>query len=235
MTDRQAEVLSHVIEEYAEVSHPVGSVTLAKLLKVSSATIRSEMGVLERLGYLQQPHKSSGRIPTDKGYRWYVNRLQSEPTQPQSFSDQTKALRKRIKAAGEPDQAIKTAIGSLVELTSNAGIGTLGQYIYTDGLSHLFAQPEFNDPQTAQAVASLLDNLEAWLLETSPRRSVSVFIGQENPIGKTSGCSLIVAKFSSPYSDNDCIGVVGSTRQNYRQTIGLVEQAALALEALGRE
>ena len=233
MTKRQAEILSHVIEEYAEVSHPVGSVTLSKLLNVSSATIRAEMGALERSGYLEQPHTSAGRIPTDKGYRWYVNRLQAEhpaDIKRRPVSEQTRVLRKRIEAAGEPDQAIKAAVESLVELTSNAGIGTLGTYIYTGGLEKLFAQPEFSDPQTTQDVAYLLDNLDLWLRETNPRGSVSVFIGQENPIGKTSGCSLIVAKFKSPYSDNSCVGVIGSTRQNYRQMMNLVEQAGLALE-----
>ena len=69
MTDRQAAILTTVIEQYAEVAAPVGSVLLAKIFNVSSATIRNEMAELERLGYIAQPHTSAGRIPTDKGYR----------------------------------------------------------------------------------------------------------------------------------------------------------------------
>ena len=64
-----------IIEQYAEVASPVGSVTLAKLFGVSSATIRSEMAKLEEMSLITQPHTSAGRIPTDKGYRFYVNRL----------------------------------------------------------------------------------------------------------------------------------------------------------------
>ncbi|HYF96611.1 MAG TPA: HTH domain-containing protein, partial [Patescibacteria group bacterium] len=73
MTDRQAEILRSIVEQYAEVASPVGSSLLAKLFNVSSATIRAEMAELERLGFISQPHTSAGRIPTDKGYRYYVN------------------------------------------------------------------------------------------------------------------------------------------------------------------
>jgi heat-inducible transcriptional repressor len=75
MTDRQAKILQAIVEQYAEVASPVGSSLLAKLFDVSSATIRSEMAALEREGFIRQPHTSAGRIPTDKGYRYYVNQL----------------------------------------------------------------------------------------------------------------------------------------------------------------
>ena len=75
LTDRQQCILFAIIEEYAEMAAPVGSVTLAKLFNVSSATIRSEMSRLEELGLIASPHTSAGRIPTDAGYRFYVNNL----------------------------------------------------------------------------------------------------------------------------------------------------------------
>ena len=73
MTERQQAILVAIIEQYAEIAVPVGSVTLAKLFGVSSATIRSEMAKLEEMGFIEAPHTSAGRIPTDKGYRVYVN------------------------------------------------------------------------------------------------------------------------------------------------------------------
>ena len=75
MTERQQKILSAIVEQYAEVASPVGSSLLAKVFGVSSATIRAEMAELEHLGYIHQPHTSSGRVPTDKGYRLYVNEL----------------------------------------------------------------------------------------------------------------------------------------------------------------
>ena len=99
MTERQAAILVAIIEQYAEVAVPVGSVTLAKLFGVSSATIRSEMARLEELDMIHQPHTSAGRVPTDKGYRFYVNRLLRRNT---TRCHASIAVRERLKRACKP-------------------------------------------------------------------------------------------------------------------------------------
>ncbi len=77
LDERKSAILHAVVEEYIETAQPVGSAHVAQrsALAVSSATVRNEMGVLEREGYLTQPHTSAGRIPTDKGYRLFVDSL----------------------------------------------------------------------------------------------------------------------------------------------------------------
>lgn len=77
MDDRKAAILRAIVEEYIETAQPVGSQTVARsgTLGVSSATVRNDMTVLEREGYLVQPHTSAGRIPTDLGYRYFVDHL----------------------------------------------------------------------------------------------------------------------------------------------------------------
>lgn len=77
LDERKTKILEAIIQNYFESGEPVGSRTISKdkALNVSSATIRNEMSDLEDMGYIIQPHTSSGRIPTDKGYRFYVNRL----------------------------------------------------------------------------------------------------------------------------------------------------------------
>ena len=77
LDERKTKILETIIRNYFESGEPVGSRTISKdgALNVSSATIRNEMSDLEEMGYIVQPHTSSGRIPTDKGYRFYVNRL----------------------------------------------------------------------------------------------------------------------------------------------------------------
>ncbi|MDQ1567686.1 MAG: heat-inducible transcriptional repressor [Actinomycetota bacterium] len=77
MDDRKAAILKALIEEYVETGQPVGSNTVARGagLGVSSATVRNEMAVLEREGYVTHPHTSAGRVPTDKGYRHFVDHL----------------------------------------------------------------------------------------------------------------------------------------------------------------
>src|SRR3954463_12547349 len=102
MTPRQEQILRAVVEQYAEVASPVGSSLLAKVFDVSSATIRAEMADLERHGYITQPHTSAGRIPTDKGYRFYVNNLTENDPARLSVGRAEKALTARVQSAGAP-------------------------------------------------------------------------------------------------------------------------------------
>jgi heat-inducible transcriptional repressor len=229
MSERQQAILLAIVEQYAEVASPVGSNLLAKLFGVSSATIRAEMAELERLGYIQQPHTSAGRVPSDKGYRFYVNHL-TEQTPSSDERRSEKAIATRIQHGGMPERTIRNAVDTLVELTHNLGLATIGDQLYMSGLSNLFGQPEFMHPGQVQEVARLLDNLEPWLREAAPNDPLSVYIGRENPIGRGAGCSLIISRFRSPYSDRSYIGVLGPTRQSYRDVTGLVAHAGRALE-----
>lgn len=230
MTTRQQQILFAIIEQYAEVASPVGSSLLAKLFGVSSATIRAEMAELERLGFIAQPHTSAGRVPTDKGYRLYVNTL-GDDTKPAAHDRRVeRALSARVQAGVVPERSIRNAVDTLVEMTHNLGLATIGNQLYMSGLSNLFGQPEFIGGSQVQQVARLLDNLEPWLREAAPNKPLSVYIGQENPIGRAAGCSLIISKFHSPYSDHSHIGVLGPTRQSYRDVMALVRRAGEALE-----
>src|SRR5580692_2058573 len=103
MTDRQLKILSAIVEQYAEVASPVGSSLLAKLFNVSSATIRAEMAELERLGFITQPHTSAGRIPTDRGYRFYVNNLTENTVSSLSDRRGEKALSARLQNTAAPE------------------------------------------------------------------------------------------------------------------------------------
>ena len=244
ITPRQTQILVAIIEQYAEVASPVGSVTLAKLFGVSSATIRAEMSKLEDLGLIMQPHTSAGRIPTDKGYRFYVNRLtaQNEGEDEQILLNANnskdslrgfRAISSRVSAQNDrADHAIRSAVDSLVELTGNLGLATIGDQLYINGIYNLFSQPEFESGEAVQSVAQLLDNLEPWLREVAPNEPLNVYIGSENPIGKSSGASLIISKFESPFSENSYIGVLGPTRQNYGKVVRLVQKTGEFLEEI---
>ncbi len=246
LTERQKKILFQIVEEYAETASPVGSVTMAKLFEVSPATIRAEMARLEMLGLIAQPHTSAGRVPTDAGYRYYVNNLEvkDEPTrlgsaamedeardqEQKSIERGTHVLEVRVSSQSRADAAIRGAVDTLVELTGNLGLATIGGQLYLAGISQLFTQPEFMDARRVQSVAKLLDNLEPWLREAAPGEALNIFIGQENPIGKNSQVSLIISKFRSPFSDRSYIGVLGPTRQNYLKVMQLVKHAGQMLE-----
>ena len=245
LSQRQKDILFAIIEEYAEMATPVGSVTLAKLFDVSSATIRAEMARLEEMGLIASPHTSAGRVPTDAGYRLYVNSLTEETDreieeenpihlrlEDGSYQRGIHALEVRISAHSKADATIRAAVDSLVDLTGNLGLATIGGQLYLSGISKLFTQPEFVDTARVQAVAKLLDNLEPWLREAAPGEALNIFIGHENPIGKTSEVSLIISKFRSPFSDRSYIGVLGPTRQNYSKVMNLVRRTGLMLEEI---
>lgn len=230
MTERQQKILNAIVEQYAEVASPVGSSLLARVFNVSSATIRAEMAELERHGYITQPHTSAGRIPTDKGYRFYVNQIAETDTSELAPGRSQKALAARVQNAGAPERMIRNAVDTLVELTHNLGLATIGNQLYISGLSNLFGQPEFVNAGQVQQVAQLLDNLEPWLREAAPNEPLSVYIGSENPIGRTAGATLIISRFRSPFSDRSYIGTLGPTRQSYRDVMSLVAHAGEELE-----
>ena len=77
LSDRKLKILHAIIKTYLETGEPVGSRTISKYtdMNLSSATIRNEMADLEELGFIMQPHTSAGRIPSDKGYRLYVDQV----------------------------------------------------------------------------------------------------------------------------------------------------------------
>lgn len=233
ITPRQKQILNQIVEEYAETASPVGSMMMSKIFGVSPATIRAEMARLEALGLIAQPHTSAGRVPTDAGYRFYVNSLENEDkvvTKQPAIERGAHVLEVRVSSQSRADAAIRGAVDALVELTGNLGLATIDGQLYLSGISRLFTQPEFGDTRRVQSVAKLLDNLEPWLREAAPGEALNIFIGQENPIGKNSEVSLIISKFRSPFSDRSYIGVLGPTRQNYSRVMMLVKRAGEMLE-----
>ena len=148
-----------------------------------------------------------------------------------NFTRGVRAISSRVTAQNDrADHAIRSAVDSLVELTGNLGLATIGDQLYINGISNLFSQPEFESGTAVQGIAQLLDNLQPWLKEVAPNQPLNVYIGSENPVGKSSGATLVISKFRSPYSENTYIGVLGPTRQSYGKVIRLVRHTGQFLE-----
>src|SRR5437660_4067495 len=122
LDERKAAILRAVVEEYIETAQPVGSGHVARVpgLAVSSATVRNEMGVLEREGYLVQPHTSAGRIPTDKGYRFFVDSLTAPGPLDAARNQQVREFFAR--AHGEIEQMLHDTSRLLSNLTDYAAV-----------------------------------------------------------------------------------------------------------------
>lgn len=233
MTDRQQEILAEIIKLYADSAEPVSSRELANNFGLSSATIRSEMGALEENGYIFQPHISAGRVPTDKGYRFFVNNIVGHRQINSQKSIQT--IAKRVDSLKDrTDSAIKIAAETLSDLTGNMAFATLSDSVYFYGMGQLFSQPEFLDQLQALEAARFIDSMQQWLADADIA-NLQVFIGAENPVVRQSGLTMIVNRFSSPYSDRSYIGIVGPTRQSYDKVMNLVEGTTEALESAFKE
>lgn len=122
LDDRKAAVLRAVVEEYIETAQPVGSAAVARVpgMNVSPATVRNEMGSLEREGFLVQPHTSAGRIPTDKGYRFFVDHLAPSGRLEHGQSLQVRAFFDQ--AHGELERLLGDTSRFLANLTDYAAV-----------------------------------------------------------------------------------------------------------------
>lgn len=119
LDERKATILRAVVEEYIETAQPVGSSHIAPAVSVSSATVRNDMASLEQEGYLLQPHTSAGRVPTEKGYRYFVDTLPPG----QLPSGQTQQVRSFFaKAHGELEQMLHDTSRLLSDLTEQTAV-----------------------------------------------------------------------------------------------------------------
>jgi heat-inducible transcriptional repressor len=121
LDDRKLEVLRAIVEDYVATQEPVGSKALVERhhLRVSPATIRNDMAVLEEEGYLRQPHTSSGRVPTDKGYRLFVDRLSR--IKPLSAAER-RAIERFLAGAMDLDDVVHRTVRLLAQLTRQVAV-----------------------------------------------------------------------------------------------------------------
>ena len=121
LDDRKLEVLRVIVEDYVATQEPVGSKALVERhnLKVSPATVRNDMAVLEEEGYLRQPHTSAGRVPTDKGYRLFVDRLSRiKPLSPA----ERRAIERFLIGAVDLDDVVHRTVRLLAQLTRQVAV-----------------------------------------------------------------------------------------------------------------
>src|SRR3989344_5203692 len=142
---RQQKILAAIVKEYSETANPVGSKELVDKYRFqeSSATIRSEMADLEKAGYIYQPHKSAGRVPTDKGYRFFVNQLMRRF---ELSEKERKMLRQELLKLKLVHEQLGRSITNLIsQVTGQAAFTLLPDQTSASGLSQIIGEPEFTD------------------------------------------------------------------------------------------
>ena len=236
LSDRRQRVLAALIEEYVARAMPVGSRTLTERyeLGVSPATIRNELSVLEDGGYISQPHTSAGRVPTDFGYRAFVDRL----VQSGSLSEDPDALQsinELRKSAQELDDLLDRTSSALAQFTHCLTIVAPQDKPHPRrmGMSSLMRQPEFTYTQSLLPIMQVLED-ETILLEildaTAEQNAVApnVRIGHENEAEELSGVSVVASRYGTGEGEG-IIAVIGPTRMNYTKVLRAVRIASQTL------
>ncbi len=218
MDKRKEKLLKLVVENYVKKAEPVGSKFLVETseLGVSGATIRNEMRDLEEAGYLTHPHTSAGRMPTEAGYKYYVENIMKPVGVKGKIKDSLKEL---LGKKGEPD-SLKKAGKMVAGLSNSAVILALGpDSIYYTGISNLFSQPEFQDYFHVVNFSSIFDQCEEKmedLFSLVEGEETHVFVGSDNPLG--SSCSLVASRVKG----DGLFVLMGPMRMDYNVNIGLI-------------
>lgn len=228
MNSRQQKIIAAVIEEYTNTATAVGSEVLAKkyLPGTSSATIRNDMVTLEKEGYLHQPHISSGRIPTDKGYRYFVEKIMKKSELSQK--EQEKMQRELLKMKAKNTRLMKTTAKLLSHLSGSLAISGIMKKdeFYEFGMSELLEQPEFKEMDEVCRLAEVLDYIDEKfdvLSEKLKGGETKIFIGKENPIDEISGCSMIVSPYKTRSGEKAILALIGPKRMKYAKNKSLLE------------
>lgn len=219
--DRRKKILNAVIEHFIQTAQPVGSKTLILTydFKVSPATIRNDMSALEEEGLITHPHTSAGRIPTDKGYRVYVDELADYDVAKALAHETIQTIRTKDRSQ-QAKQEVYKAVQLLSQASPNMAFATIPESSRTFfmGFSKMLKQPEFMaEPMQACQVMEVIEDRQHFLkglkkieLDDEPR----IFIGEENILSGIESCSLVVAKYSfEGYEGN--IGIIGPKRMPY--------------------
>lgn len=226
MQERHKKILSSVIEEYTNTALPVGSKILVDKygFDISTATIRNDMVELEKKGYLFQPHTSAGRIPTDKGYRYFVEKIMS--SQDLSLKDQKKLQAELLKLKAQNNRLTRTTAKLLSSLSGSLAISGLKSDFSDFGIGELLENPEFQEIdefcKVAQALDYIDENVEA-ILGSVKDGETRIFIGKENPIKDIASCSMVVTPWRSKSGERGVLALIGPKRMKYAKNKSLLD------------
>jgi len=228
MNKRQKQVLSAIVELYTKTALPVGSQALLEHsdFRVSSATLRSDMVSLEKEGYLYQPHISAGRIPTDQGYRIYVEEMMGD--QDLSREDQRRLQKELLVMKAKQVRMGRSTAKLLSALSGNLAVSGIvdKDEFYDFGMKELVEKPEFQEIdelcRLVETLDSLDEKLDGIMLKLKDGKT-HIFIGKENPVSGIDNCSMIVAPYANKKGEKGMLAIIGPKRMDYAKNKSLIE------------
>ena len=227
ISPRQNKILKAIIREYVKTALPVSSSRLAGKdnFNLSPATIRNEMAVLEARGLIKQPHTSSGRVPTDQGYRYFVDYLLSEKSL--SREEQKKLALELLKTKAGHNKLLRRMTKILSRLTGGIALTSVqdDEWVFDYGLSRLLREPEFDEKASVSEMVEMVDLLDEHANELVNERGqeLEIYIGRENPLSASRNCSLMVSRFSLPSGERGVIAILGPKRMRYGRNMSILD------------
>lgn len=225
ITPRQSSILTSIIEEYIKTARPVSSLSLAQKFDfgVCPATLRNEMYSLGEKGYLFQPYNSSGKIPTSKAYRFFVDRL-LEKRESVNFTKNFEGFFQEIDDFIIFSQRLTK---KMADLTMSFTLTCLPkkEVFLEEGWERVILEPEFQENQVLTKFVKATRRIREKIAEIIyhyPLNSFEVFIGRENPFYKIDEFSLIICRLSFISREIGII-VLGPKRMPYKRNIDSVK------------
>ena len=213
ITERQKNILERIVEEYINEARPISSQFLEKKYDfgVSSATLRNEMLSLSRKGFLEKPFASSGRVPTDKGYRFFVDETLQKP-------------QKHLDRGVESIESTWHLAKKLASLSSSlVAVYLEGEdLIFKEGWEDLLEEPEFEHQSSIKSFAKLLDDFENNIEDFSLTNGIQVFIGKEVPFSRIKDFSIMISECEFAGNEKGIVAFLGPKRMEYPKNINIL-------------
>ena len=229
ISPRQAKILAAIVKEYCETSEPVASKELVEKygFDISGATVRNEMQVLEKSGFITHPHTSAGRIPTDKGFRYFVNVLMEKVRL--SAKEQERLRREVLKLQAANVEITRRLARLMTEVSGSASFALFPEDSSAVGISKLLENPKLTQAD-AKAVADFFDNIDErapeLLKEYGEARETKAVIGgevKEVSLAQNSDYSMIVSGLKLPSGKKGVLGLIGPKNMQYEKNLSIME------------
>jgi len=228
MQERQLEILRAIVDEYVATQEPVGSKLIAERhpIGVSPATIRNDMAILEDAGLITQPHTSAGRIPTNTGYRVFVDKLAQ--IKPLSAAER-RAIETFLSHSHDREELLVRTAKLLAQLTKQVAVIQYPdeEKVVLAGTANL---ARGSAQETVASIFPVLEALEEQVvllrLLADASTQVQVRIGDEQQEKNLQTTSVISVGYGSEGHQSGAIGIIGPTRMDYAQTIATVNAVA---------
>lgn len=234
--ERKESILAITINQYIQTVTPVSSTVVAKRYPtgVSSATVRNILAELEEEGFLTHPHTSAGRVPTQKGYRYYVDHLMDEIRLLEEEKHRIKSEYEQT--SQELERLVEKTSKILSDTTHYTSIISIDgeQKLYCRGTNYIVTYSDYQDLKRMEGILAALEEQKELLhiINKELADRMNIFIGEEIRVAEMEKCSMIVSRFQTREGSSGRMAVLGPTRMQYDRVISTMEYLGKLLQEM---